>query len=804
MENVRSQKAAALMRYHGCYSRCYDIPENTIVLLLEDGPKYIRQWFKETGQEWAFLRTAPLTPRHGVLESTRIHRDDFLMHWARLRNTMLEHDPEGCLILQNCIEAQHSAVMAPGKYVVVGEGHDGITAGHGTNLTFPIRKGGRLTRTLMSIGSDPDEHEVEFVMHNPYPSAEERAVEAEEAHDRVRLTQVRGATGHVVLAPPPEGVTINGLIPEGRVEVKQVFEATGLEEVAWLEEKITKDKVPDGFVVSEPGGSLLSHICAHCRAHGIPYVIGHVDVGDSWVEPAAGWVINDPEHGFVARPYDPAQYTDEFIAGVRYSNLHWERQYGWLSTFFHQWVAMPMSSPSTVAYLAGVFAGWIVKATFAICAGEMRHARSRKKNYTPDIPVFLHAAFGEGLMIEVNPYYDNEPVMDVRKHYYTCVSKIDFQSYTGAASLLDYMSKRFRTNWEQSYGGPKWAEAARLGERAAIALQGFMDGGELEPMLSAINKLENHQHNTGHLFNKFISKTAFDSGTSGFREIDMTYITKTFRIANYVMQERDTKVTRSSETQLKWTALGKWLKKNTPNHQRNNPIHSTKQPEFLRVALDKMTYTVSHSPNTYHDFTNPKNDKFVPCGKDGCHICLKHENWKSKPEPSFGLHDLFATSLNNSKPKHTVSKHHEWLENEQGKPEQGNPMAVFILPDFDEGGYYHEEKPISETSLYEAVLADIDTLATYLTSYSTSQWIAHGWEGPMQDYDALYETVIESSSQFTHHEQGDLSSKMGALKWLLDDYIKKGEESTPVTDSLTAGQIPKDDPDDEEWVEPNW
>ena len=170
MDRVRSQKAAALLNYNSHYSRCYDIPKHTIVLLLEDGPKYIRQWFKETNNEWGFLRTCPLTPRHGVLESTRIHRDDFLMHWARLRNSMMEYDPEGCLILQDCIEAQHSAVMAPGKYVVVGEGHDGITAGHGTNLTFPIRDGGRLTRNLRTMGSDPDEHEVEFVMHNPYTS----------------------------------------------------------------------------------------------------------------------------------------------------------------------------------------------------------------------------------------------------------------------------------------------------------------------------------------------------------------------------------------------------------------------------------------------------------------------------------------------------------------------------------------------------------------------------------------------------------------------------------------------------------
>ena len=274
------------------------------------------------------------------------------------------------------------------------------------------------------------------------------------------------------------------------------------------------------------------------------------------------------------------------------------------------------------------------------------------------------------------------------------------------------------------------------------------------------------------IINLFISKKAFDSGTEGFRETDMVYVTKTFRIANYVMQERDTEVTRASETHLNWTALGKWLKKHTPNYQRKMPIHSSKQPEFLKDALSKMTYTVSHSPNTYHDLTNPKNNNFVPCGKDGCHICLKHEYWKSNPETK--------SVLNPSATGYTVSKHHEWLEEEQGKPEQDETMAVFILPDFDEGGYFHEEKTISETSLYEAVLTDIDKLASRITSLTplvaSPECPLNLWKVIMRDYDELYETVIESSSQFTHHEQGDLSSKMGALKWLIDDYVKRAAE----------------------------
>ena len=91
--------------------------------------------------------------------------------------------------------------------------------------------------------------------------------------DKGWLTQIRGCAEHTVVAPPPEGVDVIGMVPQGEVVVKEFIVMSGLEEVAWLEENITKEKCPDGFIVVEPNGSRLSHIYAHCRAVGVPYVI---------------------------------------------------------------------------------------------------------------------------------------------------------------------------------------------------------------------------------------------------------------------------------------------------------------------------------------------------------------------------------------------------------------------------------------------------------------------------------------------------------------------------------------------------
>lgn len=798
-DRIRSQKAAALLRYEDDFKRSYEVPRHTMVLLLDDEPKHIRDWFMRNQKEEAFLRTAPLTPRHGVLESTKIRFNDFLMDWARLRNSMLELDPEGCLILQPFIDADYSAVMAPGKYAVIGQGHDGITAGHGLNITLPLKMGHHsLFYNLERLNFDPDMHEIEFVSWSNW--VERDHLMNEHNGFCTYLTQIRGAENHVSMVPPPEGVSVNGIIPDGRIDVEEVFEATGLEQVAWLEEFITKDKVPDGFVVSEPNGSLLSHICAHCRAHGIPYVIGHVEVGDSWVEPASGWVVNDPDNTFTANPYDPSQYLSEFRAGVQYANQHWQKQFGWLATFFHQWASMPMSDPKVVAYLAGVFAGWIVKAVFAISAGEMRHSMDQNKTHTPDIPVFLHAVLGDGIMEEVTTTNNPATITKVRRHYYVGVQKIFIEDFRQVANLLDYMRLQFRTNWSSSYGGPKWADGARHGRDAARALADFLDGGDYKQMLASINSLENCVHNTGHLFNKFLQKSAFDYATGGFPDTRMNDMVKVYAIAKHVIEDEPlVTATYKSEADLKYGMLHEWLKKNKHSHQRQHPIFEGmemdtvqnfhlfhNQPNFIWPSLRAVVESsVMVHPNIgSHAMRYPNRVEYVPCGMPHCSSCKQHFQEEVEVKGTITTAADAIIDLNNA-PK--------WGD---GTPVDTEKMAVFILDG--------EVKQTSSTSFLEIqdqINKDGQIAHMYYNDESKMKgkysalpiyrWCVHILDKKVNKYVGKI-----NSSTMTDVERQMLGHALGSFTWLVKKLKVKSEKSAKEQGHLNDA--------DDDWVEPEW
>ena len=59
-------------------------------------------------------------------------------------------------------------------------------------------------------------------------------------------------------------------------------------------------------MISHAEGSLLSHVCAHARANGIPYICAAVEVGDTWVEGSPSWVAK--EVGVIITP-ECTRYT---------------------------------------------------------------------------------------------------------------------------------------------------------------------------------------------------------------------------------------------------------------------------------------------------------------------------------------------------------------------------------------------------------------------------------------------------------------------------------------------------------------
>ena len=149
-----SQKAATLMRFRRKYGYGYENQWATLpslIIQLDDDPEHALMWLESRIEEGAgykqdiyFVRACPEFPRHGVLESTPADMDTIVDVVKGLQQMMLKEDPNGCLLVQPFIEATSSCVYAPGMYMVIAEGHDGITAGReGITLAFPVYRSSR-------------------------------------------------------------------------------------------------------------------------------------------------------------------------------------------------------------------------------------------------------------------------------------------------------------------------------------------------------------------------------------------------------------------------------------------------------------------------------------------------------------------------------------------------------------------------------------------------------------------------------------------------------------------------------------
>lgn len=636
---INSQKAAALFHYNSAY-KSYSIPQdwavpNAVPLLLTDTPLHVESAGDITDFP-AFLRTCPLTPRHGVIESIRCDSmEDLHANFERLRDIMLKEDPGGCLMLMPYIDATNSAVMALSHgdfrgYTIFGPGHDGVTAGHGLQLGFPLRMGKSSDNiALQAIGRSPSEHELEFVFKVSDKQRNGRSLLDLAGTNDKWLTQIRGAPEHSVVEAPPEGVDTIGMVPQGEVVVDEFIMMTGLEEVAWLEENVTAEKAATGFVVVEPNGSRLSHIYAHCRGVGAAYIItDSVNKGDRWVEAAPGWVVLDNEGTFEPKPYSPAVYREDFIRGINAANVYWAKQHGWFATFFHQYVSAPMSKPQDVAYLAGVFAGWLPKAIMALGLGEMRHANSLKSNASAVIFATIDACVGSDVWKMVNK---TEHLDSSRSHYYAAIGHLT-PSFGDMALMMHFLEKHFAKGWVSNYGGPTgWGVSMAKGAVVAEAINAFLTqptDENFNEVLLKVNEAENVVHNNGFLFNKWLSKRAFDAATAGFnpRE-DIGSMSATYAMAHEMLNADQVEIgQQASEPVNSWADIFKFVQTKTPAYWRKNPIAvSQKVPEVIRTATMTMPANFRHGDRGSHN--TPQNKDFIMCGVQSCSKCAAHIAW---------------------------------------------------------------------------------------------------------------------------------------------------------------------------------
>ena len=224
---IKSQKAKALFTHRSAHEQ-YAIPKDwtpldMVAIHLTDTPLHLTSAAEHIGYP-CFLRACPESPRHGVIESIKCDDEPALLkNFTYLSNVMKKEDPDGCMLLMPFIDATSSSVMAlshpevdeTGKiimttdeetgldkpvmfqgYNIMGVGHDGVTAGHGFNLAFPLRvdEYSKDNMILNALSYSPTRHELEFVFTTKNENRARRIMDLPKMSHS--LTQIRGAPSH--------------------------------------------------------------------------------------------------------------------------------------------------------------------------------------------------------------------------------------------------------------------------------------------------------------------------------------------------------------------------------------------------------------------------------------------------------------------------------------------------------------------------------------------------------------------------------------------------------------------------------
>lgn len=579
-----------------------------------------------------FVRACPLTPRPGVLESSPVYSKEELRETiVRIIDKMLsvdtadttayDHgliDPFGCIIVQLFINADASAVVAPNSYIMMGDTHDGITAGSATlRLALPHTGDFATRKNLKEISIDPAHIELEFISQKKegYDNRDDVRNSYAVSHSPY-IVQLRGSSGHTPLVTPPAGVTINGSIPQGKVKVKAVHivHDSGDEELARLEELLRSDP-PKGTVVSHigTGASHLSHHAGQCRKYGVPYIVNEVEVGQSWKEVASGWVTTNMK--LKAKPYNPFEFSDAFKQGLNVGLYRFARQHGWLSNHFHQFIGAPLIDPSNTAFFGGVFVGWLVNAGLSVSVGELRHSsgmRSEKHNYMT--PLVVASIYGKEAQKQSGDILSGN-----RKHYYTAIEQKPI-TLDSIIALLKWTSKKYYGGWSNGYGGAKYKKSVDNTLKLAQSIKRYMSKPNEKNMLDVIgeaNLCENNIHNTGFFFNKFLSKTALDWGTDATR-IDLNphdFFRVYYSAFDAYQFNEDTDFPSTDVTHIL-----KYVENISEDTLRKSPIFVRKDiPQEMKDIEDAIVHYDrfhGHGVNA-----NTATDSFIPCGSSQCKKC---------------------------------------------------------------------------------------------------------------------------------------------------------------------------------------
>lgn len=423
-----------------------------------------------------FIRACPRQPRHGVMESIIIPNTPLCIKTAiaSMFKQAIAHNEPPEVIVQPYINAKANAVIAPGAFIIA-PGNDGVTAGKGKQVIIPL----------------PDQFNL-YEEIKEKTKLDEFEIEAVATETAAYLVQVRKASNHIKPSPKPKealpGFTHGRIV---NLENTKPIVIEELENIAQLEKIDPKENI----VCFHINGNILSHAAAHCRQTGIPYVVltnSKIPTKGYLWEVTKGWVkITETPPDKTAK-YDIDWNWLFFLTGldmILQGKLSIAAiKHIWNNiTIFHYYLTGTATSEWN-AYLAGTFAGALIKTTLAICIGEARHAEA--KCYNSDgkrlAKALLKATIGKEQAKDRTPIYTT-----IFKQEY------DLETIRNIGKILQVL---FQYSWSESYGGPKWEKIANT----IVDLPDLLN--TRAKTLAHLNAMLNLCHNNNWAYDKLIDK----------------------------------------------------------------------------------------------------------------------------------------------------------------------------------------------------------------------------------------------------------------------------------------------------------
>ena len=579
-----------------------------------------------------FVRACPLHPRPGVLESCAAHSLEEVREVAtRIITTMMSPDPSdkpmyssalidphGTVIVQPFIDADASAVVSPNNYIIMGRDNDGVTAGKdGIKVTIPIQHCHDTVRDLTRLGMNPDDIEIEFVSQLLNTDDPRKSVRSKYTpSQRHAMVQLRGCDGPRPIGTPPKGVTISGTFHGAeRITIKHThLVSDNTDEQLDLMEQALREGMPEGSVVLHPNGSHLSHHAGQCLKYGVPYIASDSpQVGEQWTQAALGWVVLDNEGTFEPQPYDPLDYTDEFIKGFNIGFSNFARQHGWLSNHFHQFMGGSINNPAECAMYAGGFVAWLINATMSVGLGELRHIPTNTMNATSLSLATVTALYGKDNWVEVSG--SKESLTDSRQSYYMMIENTPI-TLKSAISTLEFIMASYKLEWGSGYGGEKYHDSCKNAYELADAMLSFIHTPNrinFKAVIGKANLTEHNVHNNDFFFSKFISKNALNWGTDpSLVTIQPLLFFSVYYAARDIMDSEVRDMIDNTHIITLAKSITKADMRQTPLAKMDNEIGNA------------MTYLKPSQRHPNGKFCKPQTPLFIPCGVEDCFLCNEH------------------------------------------------------------------------------------------------------------------------------------------------------------------------------------